>query len=266
MEIGVSTASLFVRKTTEDALEYICKENFPSAEVFLSTYREYNRDFGGVLKSRLKPGTAIHSIHTLTTQFEPQLYSVNPRAADDSFDILEGALQAAEEIGAKYYTFHGVARMKKTPVTMDYGRIGAVTSKIMERCAAHGVTLSYETVHWCYYNFVGFFDEVRRRCPGLKGVLDIKQARQSGIFYGDFIDEMGKDIVTVHLSDIREDGKMCLPGKGIFDFGELLRRLAGVGFDGALLIEAYQGDYGETGELKESAEYIADLAESIFKK
>ncbi|PWM70683.1 MAG: hypothetical protein DBX59_10370 [Bacillota bacterium] len=265
MEIGVSTASLFVRKTTEDALSYICEEKFPAAEVFLSTYREYNRAFGKLLKKRLAGGcTKVHSIHTLNTQYEPQLYSVNPRAAEDSFDILEGVLQAAEEIGAKYYTFHGVARMKKTPIKMDYDRIGAVTRRIFDACAAHGVTLSYETVHWCYYNYKGFFKEVKRRCSGLKGVLDIKQARQSGVFYGDFIDDMGEDIVTVHLSDIDENGKMCLAGKGVFDFAELFKRLKDVNFDGALLIEAYQGDYGDLSELKQSADYVAELVHKIF--
>ena len=206
----------------------------------------------------------MHSVHTLTTQFEPQLYSVNPRAAEDSFEILEGAMQAAEEIGAKYYTFHGVARMKKTPVAMDYDRIGEVTRRIFSLCAAHGVTLSYETVHWCYYNFKGFFREVASRCPGLKGVLDIKQARQSGVFYGDFIEDMGENIATVHLSDIDADGKMRLPGKGCFDFGELFRRLRDVGFGGALLVEAYQGDYGDLKELKESVGFLSELADKIF--
>ncbi len=265
MQIGVSTASLFVRKTTEDALSYIREENIPYTEVFLSTYREYNRAFGKLLKERLAGGkTRVHSVHTLNTQFEPQLYSVNPRAAEDSFDILEGVMEAAEEIGAKYYTFHGVARLKKTPFRMDYDRVGMITEKIFSACAAHGVTLSYETVHWCYYNYIGFFREIKKRCPGLKGTLDIKQARQSGVFYGDFIDEMGSDIVTVHLSDLDENGKMCLPGKGCFDFAELFRRLKDVGFSGAMLIEAYQGDYGELSELKESVEFISELSERIF--
>ena len=100
MDIGVSTASLFVRKTTEDALGYLCEEHIPVTEVFLSTYREYNGEFGKVLRSRMSGKTKVHSFHTLTTQFEPQLYSVNPRAAEDSFEMLVGALDAAREIGA----------------------------------------------------------------------------------------------------------------------------------------------------------------------
>ncbi len=264
MDIGVSTASLFVRKSTEDALEYLCEEQFPVTEVFLSTYREYNGNFGKLLRSRMSGKTKVHSFHTLTTQFEPQLYSVNPRAAEDSFEMLAGALEAAREIGAQYYTFHGVARLKKTPVKLDYDKIAAVTQRIIDLCKRYGVTLSYENVHWCYYNFKGFFKEVKARCPQLKGVLDIKQARQSGVFYGDYIDDMRGNIVTVHLSDIDENGKMCLPGKGTFDFSELFRRLKDAAFDGAMLVEAYQGDYGEEKELKESVDYLNDLAAKIF--
>lgn len=264
MEIGVSTASLFVRKTTEDALAYLCEKNIPVTEVFLSTYREYNGAFGKVLRSRMSGSTKVHSVHTLTTQFEPQLYSVNPRAADDSFEILDGVLAAAREIGAKYYTFHGVARLKNTPIRIDYDKVGAVTGKIAERCKTYGVTLCYENVHWCYYNYKGFFSAVKERCPELKGVLDIKQARQSGVFYGDYIDDMRGDIVTVHLSDIDENGRMCLPGKGTFGFEELFKRLKDVGFDGAMLVEAYQRDYGDEKELAESVEYLSALAEKIF--
>ena len=57
---------------------------------------------------------------------------------------------------------------------------------------------------------------------------------------------------------------MCLPGKGTFGFEELFKRLKDVGFDGAMLVEAYQRDYGDEKELAESVEYLSALAEKIF--
>ena len=261
MEIGISTASLFVRKTTEDALQYLSEQKVPVAEVFLSTYLEYTRAFGSLLKSRLGPCTKVHSVHTLTTQFEPQLYSVNPRAAEDAFRILDGVLDAAAQVGAGYYTFHGVALMKKTPVRMDYERIGEITRDIFARCAARGVTLCYENVHWCYYNKIGFFSEVRSRCPGLKGVLDIKQARLSCRPYSMYLKEMAGRIAHVHVSDVDERGRICLPGRGIFDFPDLIRRLADTGFDGPLLIEVYKNDFSRPEELKESCDYLSELVD-----
>ena len=264
MKIGISTASLFGRFHTEDALKFLSDNKVESAEVFLESYCEYNADFGKTL-AELKGGTDINSVHVLTTQYEPQLYSYNDRAMEDSFKLLEGAMSAAHEAGAKYYTFHGTARLKKTPLIIDYDRIAAITERIMNVCGKKGITLAYENVHWGYYNYIGFFDELRKRTAGLKGTLDIKQARQSGISYKDFLEEMGKDLATVHVSDVDNDGKMCLPGKGITDFYDLFSRLNGVGFDGAILIEVYKTDYNETKELFESLSFLKETAQKAFR-
>ncbi|HCH74731.1 MAG TPA: hypothetical protein DEV87_06085 [Clostridiales bacterium] len=264
MKIGVSTASLFGRYFTEDALKFLSDGGVETAEVFLETYREYTAEFGEILKKN-KGKTEVHSVHTLTTQFEPQLYSLNVRAKEDSFGLLEGTMRAAEAVGAKCYTFHGTARLKRTPIKIDFDRIGGITNDIIKVCSSHGVTLAYENVHWCYYNYVGFFSELKKRVPALKGTLDIKQARQSGLGYEGFLSEMGKDIVTVHLSDIDENGKMCLPGKGTTDFYELFTRLSSVGFDGAMLIEAYKDDFDKDCELFESIDYLKNVAAKAFK-
>jgi len=263
MKIGVSTSSLFTRKFTEDALGFLADNDVDTAEIFLASYCEYNKNFGEILKGR-KGGTDINSVHTLTTQFEPQLYSVNERAAADSFKILNGVMEAARCVGAKYYTFHGVSLLKKTPPKYDYGRIAAVTDRINAVCAASGVGLSYENVHWCYYSRPGFFKELKSRCPYLNGVLDIKQAEQSGYPYEDYIDDMAGSIVTVHLSDRDENGKLCLPCTGAFDYLKLFRRLKDAGFDGAALIEAYPENYGDEKELLVSVEKLKEIAYKIF--
>ena len=265
MQTGISTASLFGRFNTEDALRFLDENTVKTAEVFLESFCEYNKEFGEFLATR-KGGVKIHSVHTLTTQFEPTLYSANERARKDSFDLLENTMQAAEAIGAKYYTFHGLARVKRTPYVIDFDRCGELTRRIADICTAHGVSLAYENVHWAYYNYIGFFSELKKRVKGLKGTFDIKQARQSGIDYREFIDEMGADVVTAHLSDVDENGKMCLPGRGITDFKEVFSRLCDKGFDGALLLESYKSDFGDTEELFDSLAYITDLAERVFGK
>ncbi len=264
MQIGISTASLFGRKDSEEALEYFSQTGVQTAEVFLESFCEYNAEFGKRLAKK-KGSVDVHSIHTLTTQFEPTLYSLNLKAQKDSFQLLDGTLACAKEIGAKYYTFHGVARIKRTPFTINFDRVGDITQKIIDRCAQFGVTLAYENVHWCYYNYIGFFNELRRRVSGLKGTLDIKQARQSNVDYKDFISEMAGDIVTVHLSDVKEDGKMCLPGKGTFDFDQLFSRLCDVGFNGACLIESYQNDFINLAELEDSLDFVKTVASKYYK-
>lgn len=265
MQTGISTASLFGRFNTEDALSFLSKKNVQAAEVFLESFCEYNKEFGEFLATR-KGGLNIHSIHTLTTQFESTLYSLNERAAKDSFILLDKTMQAARAIGAKYYTFHGLARVKRTPYVIDFERTGAITQRIIDVCEKYGVTLAYENVHWAYYNYIGFFSEVKKRTSGLKGTFDIKQARQSGVDFREFIEEMGSDIVTAHLSDIDENGKMCLPGRGVTDFKEVFSRLRDKGFDGALLLEVYKNDFKDFDELFDSLDYIGELAKKIFQK
>ena len=120
-------------------------------------------------------------------------------------------------------------------------------------------------MHWCYYNYVGYFNELKKRTEGLKSTLDIKQARQSGIDAYDLIEEMGDSIVTVHLSDVDKNGKMCLPGRGVTNFDTLFLRLLDKGFDGAFLLEVYQNDFTEYKELFESYQFIVDKAKRYFK-
>lgn len=263
MQVGISTASMLIRKQTEDALEFLAQKNVQCAEVFLASYCEYKKEFGKILSSK-KGNVNIHSMHVLTTQYEPQLYSINQRAQKDSFEYLDMAMKCAKEFGAKYYTFHGGARFKKTPFKIDYERVGEITQKIIDVAKKYDVTLAYENVHWGYYNYIGFFDEIRKRAQGLKATLDVKQARQSGIHYREYINEMKGDIVTVHLSDIDSQGKMCLPGQGITDFYDIFTRLKDVGFDGGIIIESYQNDYKSYDELFESLEYVSNLANKIF--
>ena len=265
MQIGISTASLFKRYQTVDGLKRLKECGVQNVEVFFESFCEYNKKFGKKL-AKIKGDVNVHSVHTLTTQFEPQLYTENSVAQKDAFEILEGMLKGAKALGAKYYTFHGPARIKRTPFKINFDRVGEITKRVCDVCSRYNVTLAYENVHWCYYNYVGFFSELKKHVPTLKGTLDIKQARQSGIDVYDLINEMGKDIVTVHLSDVDKDGKMCLPlaERGTIDFEKLFRALKDVGFDGTMLIEAYYGDYDSEDELCESLNKLRALADKIF--
>ena len=200
-----------------------------------------------------------HSVHVLGMQFEPQLYAEHPRVRADSAAVLRRAMEAAQELGAKYYTFHGPARLKRT-FCADFARLGPITQEIFSLCAEYGVTLCYENVEWSLYNRPGVFSALKEYCPALKGVLDLKQARISGYDYRDYLAEMGRDIAHVHVSDVDGAGKMCLPGRGVFDFDELFSRLRDVGFDGAVLIENYKRDYRGEEELRTSFEWLQGVA------
>ena len=127
-------------------------------------------------------------------------------------------MECANILGANCYTFHGIARIKRT-FREDLERSGEQTRAIAEVCGRYGVALCYENVEWALYNPPGRgFPVLKEHCPALRGVLDLKQARITGYDYFDYLKEMGSALSHVHVSDITAEGKMCLPGKGITDF------------------------------------------------
>ncbi|MBR5439526.1 MAG: sugar phosphate isomerase/epimerase [Clostridia bacterium] len=263
MQVGISTASLFKRQYNEDALITLNELDAKVVEIFLGSYCEYTKDFASLLKER-KGNLQVHSIHTLNTHFEPQLFADNPRAIEDAYKILENCLHTANTLGAKNYTLHGIARFKKDILYNNYEVIGKKFEKLNDFCLSKGVNLCLENVEWAYYNRVGFLTEISKYCKGLKTCLDVKQARVSGDSYKDYINEMQNTIQTVHVSDVDDFGKICIPGKGVFDFDDLFMRLSDVGFNGAMLIEVYSNNYGEIGELKDGLNFLRDKAEKYF--
>lgn len=259
MKTGISTASFFRRLYNEDALSLFAEWKVETAEVFLTSFCEYEASFAQTL-SAAKEALPVHSVHVLNTQFEPQLYEAHPRVNADARHWLGKAMTAAQILGARYYTFHGIARLKRT-FREDVARTGAITAQIAEFCAKYGVKLSFENVEWAFYNRPGLFRLLKSACPALSGTLDIKQARISGYDYREYLSDMGAALSTVHVSDIDGAGKLCLPGKGTFDFDELYARLSDLGFTGAVVIENYSGDFGDLGELRASYEFLAEKAQ-----
>ena len=248
-----------MRLYNEDALALISEWGTKTSEVFLTSFSEYEPSFAKMLV-RKKGELPVNSVHVLNTQFEPQLFSAHPRVKKDAFDWLEKVMESARILGAKHYTFHGLARIKST-FQENLPKAGSALEEIAEFCNAYGVKLCLENVEWALYNRPGIFTQLKQYCPQLGSVLDIKQARLTKHSVGEYMEEMGKSLAYVHVSDADESGKMCLPGKGTFDFDEFFRKLSGIGFDGAVILESYDKDYGELKELKDSYEFLAEKAE-----
>ena len=259
MRIGLSTATYFGKLLTEDALSEIKAMGAPVCEVFLTTYSEYGPEFAEVLRPRAE-GIDVQSIHTLNTNFEPQLYNRAERTFRDAEELFRKTLDTARKLKASCYTFHGVARLKKKAYDLDYAAVGERTNRLIAICAEYGVSLCYENVHWAYYAFPGFFRELSRWCPDLCACLDIKQAMQSGEDYKKYLDDMGDRLRTVHICDYDENGKLTLPGKGIFPFKELFSILRDYPKDLPVLLELYSDEYRDLAEVRNCYHDMCELA------
>ncbi len=94
MRAGISSATFFNKLFNEDVFDELRRMDCGVCEVFLTTYSEYGEEFAKLLASR-KGDIEVHSVHTLNTQFEPELFNKNPRTFADAFALYEKVLARA---------------------------------------------------------------------------------------------------------------------------------------------------------------------------
>ena len=114
------------------------------------------------------------------------------------------------------------------------------------------------------FNSPEFFAEAKEYCPNVGAVLDIKQARQSGRDWREYVAVMGDRLMNVHVSDCDDTGAIKLVGRGTFPFDELVRVLKNAGYDGPLMIEQYADNYGDVAEVADAVTYLKHIVGGIY--
>lgn len=257
MKLAISTATFFTKVLTEDAFDVIRSLGIDTCEVFLNTYYEYRSEFGDLL-ARRKGDMEVYSVHSLTNQFEPDLFNIAPRTRGDAEYFFDCVTATGKKLGAKYYTFHGPARLKRREYVFDYPYLAQRFKQLMERAEKSGITLAYENVHWTYFSEPLFYSELSKHLKGLSTVLDIKQAMQSGIDYRKFMEVMQDSLCNVHICDYTADKKLHAPGKGTFDFKTFFRELRSIGYDKTVVMELYSNNFNDISELSDSIKFLQD--------
>lgn len=262
MKVGISTATFFSKILTEDSFSVIQRCGGECAEVFLTTRCEYEPSFARLLAER-KGDLEIYSVHALNTQFEPELFNAAARTRGDAEELYRKVLNVARVLGARYYTFHGRMRLKRNMV-ISPEVTGRRMKELGDIAAEYGVELCFENVHWAMCNSPEFFAEAKEYCPNVGAVLDIKQARQSGRDWREYVAVMGDRLRNVHVSDCDEQGAIKLIGKGVFPFDELVRTLRAQGYDGPLMIEQYADNYGDISEIGGAVDHLKKIVGGIY--
>lgn len=263
--VGMSTACFFPSETLS-AAKSIASLGIKTCEIFFNSYSEYSKTFVSELNKIMKDnGITVNSIHAMTTQFEPQLFSAHENQYNDALNVFLKVADAAEILGAKYYTFHGQAYYKRGALgKKNFERIAERLSVLTEQLSDRKVDLSLENVHWATFSDPSFLSEIKKykELDKLYYTLDIKQAAQSMYDINEYVRAMGNRISTVHLCDYIIDGETintCLPGKGEFDFAALYENIKENGSNPAYIVEVYKGDYKDINELKSSVEYLNSI-------
>lgn len=270
MECGISTASLFSRYDVEDAISVIAGMGARVAEIFLNTHSEYDPEFIDILRERVRASDIrVRSVHAMSTQFEPQLFSIHARQRKDAVRTFEQVLDGAKKLGAEIYVMHGPMHMSGVVKNVEMERIGPIVYDLAEMAADYGVTLTWENVSWCLFCHPDFAPRIldASKSDKLRFTLDLKQAERSGYSPFEFLDRMGEKVANVHICDFRHEErlKFCMPGQGEFDFKYLRDRLIGYGYDGPMLIEVYSDLYQKDSELRTCFDSMSNLLKNRSK-
>ncbi len=260
---GISTACLYPQ-LLEESLEMIGELKAGYTEVFFSTLSEIGMDYVKMLRKKAERlSLDIVSVHPFTSGHEPlYFFSRYERRFNDSRDLYKRMYKAAAVLGAKYFVFHGD---RKQP-SVSKERYFEIFDILSRDAGEFGIKLLQENVAGCTSNTPQFCRLMREQLPEAGFVLDIKQVIRSGFTVDDMLDAMGSSVCHVHISDSTPSND-CLPaGEGDYDFNMLVNRLAGYGYDGALMLELYRETFSSLSQLKRSWEYIQDIIDKTSKE
>jgi len=238
LKLGISTAAFYGRYEVEEAAAYISRLPVDCAEVFLQSFSEYSSAFGQLVRGELKT-IPCTSVHPLGTSFENQLFSVSKRQEKDAFDIFRRVLDAGAQLGARVYVHHGRYSPQITALPWNLSRNAEIISRMCETARQYDMVIGWENVYWCQLTEPSRVLEAKAALPQVRFTLDIKQAMRAGCDPIEFVHAMGDQLCNVHVCDWQEDGTLCLPGEGCFDFGALFEALREVGYDGPVIMEPY---------------------------
>lgn len=266
MEIGISTASYFSKLQLEDAVLDIGAHGVPLCEVFFNSFSEYETPFVDLLLERLnRAHLRVFSVHPMSMQFEPQLFSVHPRQREDAWRIYEQVLKDGNRIGASHYVMHGPARLFGGVKNIGLSRIAPIFVELAALSAQYHIQLTLENVSWCVFNEPEFGVRLLDAIGDepLRFTLDVKQAVRSGFDPIDYIRAVGSHIVNVHLCDATTEesssAHYAMPGFGRYDFLAMFNELAFCHYKGPAFIEVYSDMYREIPELYESYSRVLAL-------
>lgn len=237
MQLGMSTAAFYGRWETEEAAAHISQLPLDCAEVFLQSESENTKEFASIVKRNLGK-TACTSVHPLGG-YENYMAGRPARQVRDAFNHFCRILEAGEVLGAKTFVYHGRNTPLLSPLPWNLKwNIEAITP-MCEAAQRRGMVVGWENVCWCQLTTPELVLEAKAALPQVRFTLDIKQAMRAGCDPIAYVYAMGDQLCNVHVCDWQADGRLCLPGEGVFDFDAMMKALRDVQYDGPVIMEPY---------------------------
>jgi len=238
MRLGLSTAAFYGQYETEEAAERMSRLPIDCAEVFLQSQSEYDPSFAAVVREKLG-GLACTSIHPLG-HHENFLAQRPKRQMKDALDTLCRILDAGAQLGAKTYVYHGRHTPQLNALAWNPAWNSEALTLMCCEAEKRGMVIGWENVFWCQLTEPARVLEAKLALPQVCFTLDIKQAIRAGCNPIEFVYAMGEKLCNVHVCDWDENGELCLPGEGVFDFDGFFCALRSVDYSGPVILEPYR--------------------------
>lgn len=256
IKAGVSSASMYPLHT-EDAVRKLAEMGVRNAEIFINDSSEFEGDiFDDILKTVKDYEMNIVSVHPFSPMESGYLFSEYDRRQKSYLDTYKHYFECMNRLGAKIFVLHGAILSSKCSDERYFEQY----SKLLDIAEEQGIIVAQENICYCKSKDIDFLHRLKENCgERVKYLLDVKQAIRTGISPFKLIEQLGQDIVHVHISDNSPEGD-CLPiGKGTFDFEKFTQKLMSSGYDGAMFIELYRHNYGEYEELYEGMKRVEKI-------
>ncbi len=254
MKTGLSTAC-FYPMTTEQSLERTAALGFRTAEVFFNSYSELG---GPLLKkleeTRARYGIDVVSVHPFTSFAEGYIFfSEYERRVEDGLELYRRYFDAAARLGARIFVLHGGKAAKSIPPELYAERL----HRLIRTGREYGIAVAHENV----VHFSCESVDYAKALAGLLGddfcmTLDIKQCVRARQDPFEFVRQLGRRIIHVHVSDHGVKGDCLPPGEGEFDFSALFRALDQSGYTGAYIIELYSSNFQQDHQLLDAENFL----------
>lgn len=248
MDIGISTACFYPQKT-EDAFLTVAKLGAKTTEIFFNSPSELEKNFIKQLCSiRDEYGIKIKSIHPFASFSEGYyFFSTYERRFSDSLEMMKKYFEAMNMLNAEFLVIHGA----KKPCNINEELYCERFSKMYELGEQFNVKVAHENVvNYCSENPLFLKQIADYMGDKFKMVLDIKQAKRTGVSPYDFLDLLGEHISHIHISDYNNEFDCITPLKGEFDFRRFSTEMKNKGYNGDYMIELYEKSYNSSEEIR----------------
>ena len=263
MKIGASSACFYPLETEKSFLK-IAEAGFSHSEIFFNSHSELNSDFLREMKAiKDNYGITVTSIHPYRSFSEGyDFFSRYKRRFYDGVENYKRLFEGARVLDAKYIVMHGAKHGIEISME-EYAERFYELDRIAQQ---FGCNIAHENVVKCVGATPEFMGNLKNLLgDSFKAVLDIKQARRSGVDPFELLRILDKNIVHIHLSDFDMDHDCIAPSeKGLFDFERFFTVLKDMNYSGDGVIELYSDSFSGTEGLISGAEYLRSISDKVY--